>query len=171
MPHERLKRLAEKIDELVARDEAEARRAKEIAQLRLQGAGELFKVCQAFVNRLNPLLVKTKLELDPPDFVADAFREDGPNVVQIHVRGRVLQIEYSAPEKLVSTENFRVPYVLEGAVRFFNQDLLDANAVEERLLFFCLERHRKGWRYFDARTYQSGPFDEHYLLGVMESII
>jgi len=27
------------------------------------------------------------------------------------------------------------------------------------------------WRFFDARTYRSGPFDENYLVGLMEQLI
>src|SRR5215469_11780590 len=44
------------------------------------------------------------------------FRESGPNLIQINVRGRILEIEYGATEELLSTEEFRVPYTVFGAV-------------------------------------------------------
>lgn len=169
--HDRLKRLAESIDALVERDEAQARRAIEIGEHRRRAACELFAICQRFVRDVNEMLERTQLELDPPDFPPDSFREYDANLIQIHVRGRVLQIEFQAPDTLISTEDFRVPYILEGAIRSFNQDLLDRNAVDERLLFFCFDRADTGWRYFDARTYQSGMLTEQYLITVMESIL
>jgi hypothetical protein len=27
------------------------------------------------------------------------------------------------------------------------------------------------WRFFDARTYRSGPFDQEYLIGLMEQLL
>ena len=65
----------------------------------------------------------------------------------------------------------RVPYTLEGNVRAFNQELLDKDLIEEQLIFFTLENQRPMWRFFDARTYRSGPFDVEYLIGLMEQLI
>ena len=93
------------------------------------------------------------------------------NLVQINVRGRLLQIEYASSPELVSTEDFRVPYTLAASVRAFNQELLDKDLIEEQLLFYTLEHHRKMWRFFDARTYRSGPFDQEYLVSLMEQLI
>jgi hypothetical protein len=34
-----------------------------------------------------------------------------------------------------------------------------------------MERNRNMWRYFETRTYHSGPFDRDYLISVMEQIL
>ena len=71
----------------------------------------------------------------------------------------------------MSTEDFRVPYTLEGFVRAFNQELLDKDIIEEQLIFYTLEKGGKMWRFFDARTYRSGQFDQGYLVSLMEQLI
>src|SRR5436309_7019757 len=81
------------------------------------------------------------------------------------------QLAFRATPELVSTEDFRVPYTLEGTVRAFNQELLDKDLIEEQLIFFTLEHHKKMWRFFDARTYRSGPFDQEYLISLMEQLL
>jgi len=43
--------------------------------------------------------------------------------------------------------------------------------IEEQLFFFTLEKHRRMWRFFDPRTYRSGPFDQEYLVSLMEQLI
>ena len=72
---------------------------------------------------------------------------------------------------MVSTEDFRVPYILAGAVRCFNQELLDKDLIEEQLLFYTIEKSRHLWRFFDARTYNSGPFDRDYLTTLLEHLV
>ena len=80
--------------------------------------------------------------LDPPDFGQEAFREEGRNLIQMNVRGRILQIEFGSTEELVSTEEFRIPYTMDGSVRAFNQDLLEKDIIEEKLLYYTLEKDR-----------------------------
>jgi hypothetical protein len=65
----------------------------------------------------------------------------------------------------------RIPYTLQGVVRAFNQELLDRSLIEQQLLFYTLEKEKKMWRFFDARTYRSGPFDQEYLISLMEQLI
>ena len=101
---------------------------------------------------------------------ARALQEDGANLLQINVRGRILQIEFETTPDLVSTEDFRIPYTLSGAVRAFNQALLDKDLIEEQLIFYTLEK-KTMWRFFDARTYRSGEFDQAYLVGLMEQLL
>jgi hypothetical protein len=167
----RLKRLAESIDRLLEKDERLLRRAREVAELRRCAAAGLHGICADFVESLNGLLRHSAINLDPVSFPANAFQEEGEGLFQINVRGRILQIAFRATPELVSTEDFRVPYTLEGTVRAFNQDLLDKDLIEEQLLFFTLEGDRKLWRFFDARTYRSGPFDVEYLIALMEQLI
>src|SRR6185436_20771214 len=98
----------------------------------------------------------------------DSFQDDSPNLIQINVRGRILQVAFRTTPELVSTEDFRVPYTLEGTVRAFNQELLDKDLIEEQLIFYTVENSKRMWRFFDARTYRSGPFEVDYLIGLME---
>jgi hypothetical protein len=167
----RLRRLAESIDALAEKDEGFLRRARDIAALRQAAAADLYAICADFVGSVNRLLARTEVELDPPGYAADSFQEDLVNLVQINVRGRILQVSFSVTPELVSTEDFRVPYTLEGTVRAFNQELLDKDIIEEQLIFYTLENHKKMWRFFDARTYRSGPFDREYLIGLMEQLL
>ena len=167
----RLKRLAENIEALAAKDEGYLRRAQEIASLRRAAAADLYAICADFVASVNRLLTHGEVELDPPGYAPDSFQDDSVNLVQINVRGRILQVAFSATPELISTEDFRVPYTLSGTVRAFNQELLEKDIIEEQLIFYTLENEKKMWRFFDARTYRSGPFDQEYLIGLMEQLL
>ena len=105
----RLRRLAESIDALAEKDEGLLRRAREITALRQAAAADLYAICADFVGSVNRLLARTEVQLDPPGYAADSFQEDLVNLVQINVRGRILQVSFSATPELVSTEDFRVP--------------------------------------------------------------
>jgi hypothetical protein len=167
----RLRRLAEKIDALSEKDEVRLRHFREMDALRRAAASDLHAICADFVNSVNRLLARSELELAPRSFSESAFQEETVNLIQINVRGRILQISFVATAELVSTEDFRIPYTLEGSVRAFNQELLDKDIIEEQLVFYTLEKEKRMWRFFDARTYRSGPFDREYLISVMEQII
>jgi hypothetical protein len=164
-----LSKLARTIDALADKDEALLAREREVAALRGTAAAELHAVCAAFIQAVNGLLTRTRIALDPPEF--GGFREDEPNLLQIHVRGRILQLEFRSTAEPVSTEEFRVPYILVGSVRSFNQQLLEQNVIREHLLFYCLEKDRSFWRYFDERTYRSGPFDLDYLAALLQELL
>jgi hypothetical protein len=166
----RLRRLAKEIEALASKDETALQHAREIALLRRRAAGELFTVCARFVDGVNSLLSTPEVQLDPRNFSEDTFQEEAPNLLQINVRGRILQIEFETTPDLVSTEDFRIPYTLSGAVRAFNQALLDKDLIEEQLIFYTLEK-KTMWRYFDARTYRSGEFDQDYLVGLMGQLL
>ena len=167
----RLKRLAHRVDALAEKDESFLRHAREIAALRKAAAAELFAICSGFVSSLNRLLTRCEMVLDPPEFSGEAFQEDTKNLIQINFQGRILQVEFEAAPELVSTEDFRIPYTLQGVTRAFNQELLDRSLIEEQLLFYTLAKEKKMWRFFDARTYRSGPFDQEYLISLMEQLL
>lgn len=167
----RMKRLAREIEALADKDESLLRQAREITDVRRRAARELYSVCAGFVDALNQLLPRPELALDPPEFGVHSFQEDAPNLIQMNVRGRILQVEFETTPELISTEDFRVPYVLSGAVRAFNQALLDKDLIEEQLLFYTIEKHRTMWRFFDARTYRTGEFDQAYLVSLMEQLV
>jgi hypothetical protein len=117
------------------------------------------------------LLSEIELDFPPEEYRPDTFQDAGLNLFQINARGRILQLEFEATPELISTEDFRVPYILAGTVRCFNQELLERDLIEEQLLFYTVEKSRSLWRFFDARTYRSGPFDADYLAGLMEQLI
>lgn len=168
---ERLRRLAKDIEALAEKDEVVLRQSREIADLRRRAAVELHGVCGAFVAAVNRLLPRPMVELAPSEFREDSFHEEQSNLIQINIRGRILQIEFGATPELVSTEDFRVPYTLSGSVRAFNQALLDKDLIEEQLIFYTVERRKSMWRFFDARTYRSGQLDQEYLTGLMEHLL
>jgi len=167
----RMKRLAQSIESLAEKDEGFLRLSRQMDQVRRAAAIELHTICRDFVNSLNRLMSKGELLLDPAEFSAAAFQDEGVNLIQISVRGRILQVGYSATPELVSTEDFRIPYTLAGSVRAFNQELLNKDLIEEQLVFYTVERNRRMWRFFDPRTYRSGTLDQEYLVSVMEQLI
>ena len=167
----RLKRLAASIDRLAVKDEEVLRRRRAIASQRREAAAELHRICAVFVEELNAQVASTVIALDPPRFEESSFSEDDANLVQINARGRIIQVEFKATERDVSTEEFRVPYILQGEVRAFNQELLERHVIRDHMLFYCLERHGPMWRFFEPRTYRSGPFDRQYLIEVMEHLV
>jgi hypothetical protein len=169
---DRLKKLAEAIEALTAKDTALVEKTLAIASLRRQAAVELHAICGAFVQKLNQHLSSAQIDFDPGEYSPESFQEVGVNLLQINVRGRILQIEFAATPETVSTENFRVPHIIEGSIRCFNQELLERAVVQEQFIFYCLEKKRRNlWRFFDARTYRSGPFDEEYLVSLMEQVV
>jgi hypothetical protein len=167
----RLKRLAANIEALAKKDELAAHHARQIAAARNAAAAEIYAICAEFVTGLNRLLPCPEVMIDPADAEAAILRDRPRSLIQINVRGRILQIEYEATAELISTEEFRVPYTLAGSVRAFNQELLEKDLIEEQLVFFTLEKHRSMWRFFDPRTYRSGPLDRDYLISLMEQLI
>jgi hypothetical protein len=171
LPKNRLKKLAGAIEALAEKDSALVQKTQEIALLRRQAAVELHSICGHFVSQINQHLSSTQVQFDPPDYSHESFRDGGVNLLQINVRGRILQIEFASTLEMISTENFRVPHILEGSIRCFNQDFLEHAEIEEQFIFYCLERKQKLWRFFDARTYRSGPFDQPYLISLMEQVV
>jgi hypothetical protein len=167
----RIKRLAENIEALARKDELAEQHSRQIDAMRHAAVVELYAICAEFVDRLNRLLPRPEVMIDPADASAATLQERQHCLIQINVRGRILQIEYEPTAELISTEEFRVPYTLAGSVRAFNQELLEKDLIEEQLIFFTLEKHRRMWRFFDPRTYRSGPLDQEYLISLMEQLI
>lgn len=167
----RLKRLAEKIESLSAKDEEFLRVAREMAELRSAAAREIYEVCADFVAALNSMLARTEVLIDPGQFVNQELDDSSTALIQINIRGRILQFEYGASDTLISTEEFRIPYTLAGSIRAFNQELLEKDVIEEQLIFYTIEKAHRMWRFFDARTYRSGPVDQAYLISLMEGLL
>jgi hypothetical protein len=144
--------------------------ADEIVTLRRRGACELHRICAEFVSSVNSNLSEAALDLSPGTYAPETFRESGVNLIQIGSQGREMQIAFEAPAQLVSTEKFLVPYVLEGEVRAYNQQMLERFEVRSLLIFFCVEKETTGWRLFDWRTRRTGPVDRELLAGLMEPL-
>jgi hypothetical protein len=141
-----------------------------ITRLRQQGAIELHHLCASFVASVNGKLADPLLDLSPASFTAEAFRESGPNLIQIGSLGRQMQIAFEAPSELVSTEKFLVPYILEGEIRLYNQKMLERLDIRSRMIFFCVEKDAANWRYFDWRTRSSGILTGELLASLLEPL-
>lgn len=168
---ERLRQFARRIEEMARKDQERLREAQLIQSLRLRAAAELHDLCARFVKSVNALLERPMLELSPPEWSDAFFRDSAANVFQLALAGRIVHLEFRAPDGLTSTERFRTPYVLEGALRAFNQEMLDLAVVPEKLLFCCLEGGKTRWVLFDPRTQRSSPLNEEHLIGVLERLL
>src|SRR5690242_378016 len=124
MSEDAIARLARQID-AARKSERFLVNAPEVATLRRRGAGELHQICLDFVSLLNSRLSAATLEISPATFTPEMFRESGINLIQMSSQGREMQITFQATPQLYSTEKFRIPYVLEGEVRTFNQKMLE----------------------------------------------
>ncbi len=178
MADDRIQRLARKIEDLRRKDEHALARRKEIHRQREKAAARLHRICSCFVERLNGLVKDDLMMLIPPDFPAEV-NEESRLQLMLNVRGRILLIDLEPPPSLVSTELFRKAYILQGEVRFFNQELLDDSRVEEHGIFFCpgegpkdANGRREGaWMFWNGRSYKSGPVDAEYLAELMEELM
>jgi hypothetical protein len=178
MADDRIRRLARKIEDLRRKDESAAARRREIHRQRLEAARQLHNVCRVFVDKINELIKEDQMGLVPTEFTGDAG-DDCRLQYMLNVRGRVLLIDLEPPPSLVSTELFRKPYIMQGEVRFFNQELLDDSRVEEHGLFFCpgegtkdASGHRSGaWLFWNGRSYKSGAVDDTYLAELMDQLM
>ncbi len=178
MAEDRFRRLGQKIEDLRRKDEAAAQRRQEIFHQRDLAARSLHEICRRFVERLNVYIQDDPLQLVPPEMPDDPDEESRQQFM-LNVRGRMLLISLEAPPTLVSNENFRKPYILQGEVRFFNQELLDDARVEEHGLYFCpAEGPKDGggrriglWMFWNGRNYKSGPVDEEYLASLLEQLM
>ncbi len=170
-PQDRLERLAQSIEAIGGRDQRLIEESALVERLREEGGAALYRICRDFVDDLNSRLSQPALVLDPPDWSPENFDEDGANLYQISLRGRLLQIEFSATDEPYSTEEFRRRYVLRGGVRSFNQKFLDRDTVDEQLIFYCPHESGAAWHFFDARTYRTGLVTADYLATEMERLL
>lgn len=168
---DRLTRLAEAIEAVAETDRKVIAESAQVDRLRSRGAVELHRICRAFVDDLNSRLTEPAMRLDPPSFTEENFHDEGLNLFQINLRGRVLQIDFEPTAELREDDDFRKPYVLRGAVRSYNQDQLEHSSIDEQMIFYCPEGETGHWYFFDGRTYRSGRLSEHYLISEMEKLL
>jgi hypothetical protein len=168
---ERLKRLARSLDELAERDRKRIRHEEEMLLLRQAAGAELHRLCQDFVNQVNELVTAVKLDLSPPVWAPETLSYHQPNLFQINVNGRMIQLTFQVTDHLEEQVEIRAPYTLTGAVRWFNQELLDREEVHEDRLYYCIGRTVKGWRYIDSRSQKMGIVNLDYLIGLLEQLV
>ena len=114
-----MKRLAQSIDALTEKDAHYRQMTQDVSAVRRAAACELYGICRNFVDGINRLLAKTELALDPDQFSEVSFQENTVNLIQISVRGRILQIAFSITPQLVCTEDFpRALHPLRRSSRF-----------------------------------------------------
>jgi len=171
MREDRLRRLAKAFDATAREIEERIREEQRIDRLRRAAAVELHTVCLNFARSVNALTEQVKLELAPPEFQPEMYREPGPNLFQLSASGRIVQLAFQGSEPLVSTELHSTPYILEGEARWFNQDSLEGLGIREQMIFYCLDRNRLYWVFFDPQTHRRGPLNEDYLAELFEQIL
>jgi hypothetical protein len=168
---ERIARLAKQIGSEVKKDKHLLLSEAEILELRRQGASELYSICADFVAAVNQLLTPPILELTPAEHSAEMFHESSINLIQMSAQGRIIQIAFEATREVFSTEKFLIPYILEGEVRAFNQEMLERTQVRSQALFFCLEEKRNTWHYFEWLHGRTGDFDRDQLVSLLERLV
>src|SRR5262249_23091412 len=144
--------------------------AGQVGNLRRKAACELHGVCAEFVASVNRQLTEATLDLSPPTFTPESFRDSGVNLIQMGSQGREIQVTFEATREPFSTEKVLVPYILEGELRAYNQEMLERLDIRNRLVFYCVGEVVSGWRHFDWRTRQTGPVDGRFLLHLMEPL-
>jgi hypothetical protein len=166
---EAARRLARQI-EATSKSEKFSMDAGTAGELRRRGAAELHRVCAEFVSSVKKNLSEAEIELAPSAYSPEAFDAAGVNVIQISSQGRQVQITFAAGAQLVSTEKFRIPYVLEGEVRAYNQKMLERFQIVTFSVFYCVGEEVSGWRFYDWRTLRTGPVNQPFLVNLMEGL-
>jgi hypothetical protein len=170
MTPDRMRKLARALDLVAEKDRLELARQEAIEQMRREAAVELYGICRKFVDELNALMDQVKLDLSPVEFRCRNFHDTAPNLFQINLNGRLIQISFKPTDTATSTDNYRIPYTLEGNVNSFNQQLLERDEIRDQRLFFCLERGGNHWRFYDGSTGKQGVVDHDYLAGLLEKL-
>jgi hypothetical protein len=171
MAESRISKLAKSLDALPAKDELRLRKEREIEELRRQGARALYSLCKDFVDVLNGMVTQIRIEFSPEDYEAADVRNPSTNLFQINANGRVVQITFGTNEDGPTTERFRIPYMLEGAVRWYNQDLLEQQDIQEHQIFYCVDKDGAMWRFYDVRRRRPGVVDREYLISLLEQLV
>jgi len=129
------------------------------------------RVCADFVASVNRLLTPSVLELTPAKYSAETFRESGINLIQLSAQGRIIQIAFEGTRQRFSTEKFLIPYILEGEVRAYNQEMLERSQIRSQALFYCLEEKGNRWHYFEWLHGRTGAFGRDQLVSLLERLV
>ncbi len=165
---ERIARLAKQIGSDIRKEHHWVLTELEILDLRRKGASELYSICADLAASVNQLVSPSALELTPPESI---FRESGVNLIQLNAQGRIVQIAFEATRDIFSTEKFRIPYVLEGEVRAYNQAMLERTQIRSQALFYCLQDKGNTWHYFEWLHGRTGIFGRDQIVSLMERLV
>lgn len=168
---DRLQRLAKRLDHGAQLDQARMEREQRIEALRKRAGEELHQICREFVVHLNGFLTLQAAELTPALFPVQGFGAGPAHLVQINVNGRILQFTYQPTGELELSDEIRVPYTLEGTVRWFNQAMLDRDEVRDHRLFYCIDGKTTGWRYLDHTSRKLSAVNHEYLVSLLEQLV
>ena len=168
---DRLKKLARKLDSVAAEDLLRMERERQAQETRKKAAAQLHGLCAEFVLAMNRLVDAVHLELTPEEFQSDGLSETHVYLFQLSVSGRVIQFTFRGTAELEATEELRVPYTMEGSVRWFNQEMLERDDIKEHRLYYCLDKSGNEWRYVDAPAHRMKPVHEEYIAGLVEQLI
>jgi len=169
---DRIVRLAKQIDDDIRKDHHLLLTESEVVDLRRRAAIELHSICADFVASVNRQLSPPPvLELAPPEYAEEMFRESGVNLFQVNTQGRIIQIVFESVPAIFSTKKFRIPYILEGEVRAYNQEMLERTQIRSQALFFCLEEKRNTWHYFEWLNGRTGAFGRDQLVSLLERLV
>jgi len=169
---DRIQRLAKQMGSEVKKDQRYLLTDDEIRRLRREGAARLHSICVDFAASVNRLLSPPVLDLTPSEFAPELFRDSGPNLIQFNANGRIIQIVFEATREKFSAEKFLIPYILEGEVRAYNQEMLQRTQVRSQALFYCLEQDgRNVWHYYEWLSGRTGVFGREQLVALFEKVV
>jgi hypothetical protein len=168
---QRLVRLARRLDEIPAKDAVRIEQARQMERKQNAAGAELHNLCHSFVKRLNELLSNLEIEFTPEVFAPESLNVPNGLVFQINASGRIIQVTLSTRAAEVSTEHYRFPYILEGRIQWFNQELLERQEIQELEIFYCVDSAGDSWRYHDPRTRNGGRLNHEFLVQVLEQIV
>jgi hypothetical protein len=168
---QRLKKLARKLDELPAKDDLRIRQARELQERQMEGGIKLYALCKELVDDLNGVLKNIQIDLTPAEFNPDSMESASGVLFQINASGRIVQLAIYPLENSICTDHFRLPYVLRGAMRWFNQEYLERQEIQEQLLFYCISSNQFSWRYLDPHSRKMGMVDQEFLAEALEQLL
>lgn len=166
----KIARLARKLDALPEKDEARARKARDWERRQNEAGEALLLICAHLVETLNLLLEQMQVELSPPAFQPESLDTVSGLLIQINANGRIVQVQVK-PREECSSDPLRSGYLLTGSLRWFNQELLERQEIQEEPLLCSVDGSGHVWRYLDPRTRKSGVFDQDYLAEKLEQLL
>jgi len=141
--------------------------AREMAGLRRRAAAELHAICAEFVGAVNRLLFAQRGDPRSRGFPGRGFfTRKALHLLQINSRGRILQIEFAGHARNWSPPRNSASHTPSTARCGPSTSNCSKGPDRGATGLYTIEKHKKMWRFFDARTYRSGPFDQDYLVAL-----
>ncbi len=167
----RIARLAKQLGDDIRKEQHLLLTDSKVLELRRQGASQLYSICADFAASVDRFLTPPVLEIAPSTYDPEVFRNSGANLIQLNARGRIIQLAFESTRARFSTDKFLIPYILEGEVRAYNQEMLERTQVRSQALFFCVEDSQTTWHYYEWVSGRTGAFGREQLVNLMERIV